>query len=60
MQVPAISYREAKGFDHLGVALSIGFSVMAMIFAVGYISGGHFNPAVSRIDNIVKVSHLFI
>jgi len=31
----------------VGVALSIGFSVMAMIFAVGYISGGHFNPAVT-------------
>jgi aquaporin Z len=31
----------------LGVALSIGFSVMAMIFAVGAISGGHFNPAVT-------------
>lgn len=31
----------------VGVALSIGFTVMAMIFAVGYISGGHFNPAVT-------------
>jgi len=31
----------------LGVALSIGFTVMAMIFAVGMISGGHFNPAVT-------------
>lgn len=31
----------------LGVALSIGFAVMAMIFAVGYVSGGHFNPAVT-------------
>ena len=31
----------------LGVALSIGFTVMAMIFAVGAISGGHFNPAIT-------------
>lgn len=31
----------------LGVALSIGFAVMAMIFAVGAVSGGHFNPAVT-------------
>jgi len=31
----------------LGVALCIGISVMAMAYAVGPISGGHFNPAVS-------------
>lgn len=31
----------------LGVALSIGFTVMAMIFAVGAVSGGHFNPAIT-------------
>jgi aquaporin Z len=31
----------------LGVALSIGCTVMVMIFAVGQISGGHFNPAVT-------------
>jgi aquaporin Z len=31
----------------LGVALAIGFAVMAMAYAVGGISGGHFNPAVT-------------
>ena len=31
----------------LGVALCIGMSVMAMAYAVGPISGGHFNPAVT-------------
>ena len=31
----------------IGVALSIGIAVMAMAYAVGPISGGHFNPAVS-------------
>ena len=31
----------------LGVALSIGCTVMVLIFALGQISGGHYNPAVT-------------
>ena len=31
----------------LGVAFAVGLSVMAMVYAMGPISGGHFNPAVS-------------
>lgn len=31
----------------LAVALAFGFSVVAGAYAVGHISGGHFNPAVS-------------
>jgi aquaporin Z len=31
----------------VAVAFSVGLSVMAMAFAVGPISGGHFNPAVT-------------
>lgn len=31
----------------LGVALSIGITVMVMAYSVGHISGGHFNPAVT-------------
>ena len=31
----------------VGVALSIGFTVMATAYAIGHVSGGHYNPAVT-------------
>lgn len=42
----------AAGFPNLGigfagVALAFGLTVLTMAYAVGHISGGHFNPAVS-------------
>jgi aquaporin Z len=35
------------GIGFLGVGLAFGLSVMTMAYAVGHVSGGHFNPAVT-------------
>ena len=35
------------GVGLLGVALAFGLTVLTMAYAVGHISGGHFNPAVT-------------
>jgi aquaporin Z len=37
----------ALGIGFLGVALAFGLTVLTMAYAVGHISGGHFNPAVT-------------
>lgn len=45
----AIIINDATGgaVTHVGIALTFGFVVMAMIYALGEVSGAHFNPAVS-------------
>ena len=35
------------GIGFAGVSLAFGLTVLTMAYAVGHISGGHFNPAVS-------------
>lgn len=35
------------GIGYLGVALAFGLTVLTMAYAVGHVSGGHFNPAVT-------------
>jgi len=35
------------GIGFVGVALAFGLTVLTMVYAIGHISGGHLNPAVS-------------
>jgi aquaporin Z len=37
----------ALGIGFLGVAFAFGLTVLTMAYAVGHVSGGHFNPAVT-------------
>ncbi len=44
----AIMVNEQTGaLGHLGIALTFGLIILAMIAATGHISGAHFNPAVT-------------
>ena len=35
------------GIGFLGVSLAFGLTVLTMAYAVGHLSGGHFNPAIT-------------
>jgi len=35
------------GIGHVGVSLAFGFTVLTGAYALGHVSGGHFNPAVT-------------
>jgi len=45
----AIVINDASGgtVSHVGIALTFGLVVLAMIYAVGEVSGAHLNPAVT-------------
>lgn len=51
------------GVGNLGIALAVGLAFVAMAYAVGSVSGGHFNPAVTlglwaarRFDDLREVA----
>ncbi|MFM9944875.1 MAG: MIP family channel protein [Bacteroidia bacterium] len=49
-----INQETGGSITHVGIAITFGLIVMAMIYALGNISGAHFNPAVSIAFAIIK------
>lgn len=42
-----INQETGGAVSHVGIAITFGFIVMAMIYTLGSISGAHLNPAVT-------------
>jgi aquaporin Z len=57
-----INQQSGGAITHAGIAITFGLIVMAMIYALGDISGAHMNPAVTIAFTIAKrfqVKHVF-
>ncbi len=42
--IAALTTQGSGAIEAVGVAAGFGFGLAAMIFALGHISGGHYNP----------------
>lgn len=48
------AYEGGAGLDAVGIAAAFGLVIMAMIYAVGHLSGAHINPAVTAAFTLTR------